>query len=123
MPPSLQVPCVRCGRSVTVAAARPLPTCASCAGGTATWEVRVGAERLRLDLAEVRARLVAGTLDGTDVVVSEGGTVTAVAAHPAFRAFFLPGHPDALPPRTATGAAAGASRSPGSARRVSMLVG
>ncbi len=82
----------------------------------------MGDERLRLDVAGVRARLVAGTLDGTDVVI-DGAATTSVAAHPAFRAFFMPGHADALPPRTVAAGAPAAPPSAGRGRRVLLLVG
>ncbi len=97
MQSTLQVPCVRCGRTVTVATLRPLPTCDRCTGAAVTWEVRAGAERVRLDLDGVRDRLRVGTLAGTDLVV-EGAGVTPIAAHAAFRTFFLAGHLDLLPP-------------------------
>ncbi len=83
---------------MAVVAAWPLPTCDACVGATSTWEVRVGADRLRLDRGEVRARLLDGTLNGGDLVL-DGTVSTPLASHPAFRTLFLPGHPDALPVR------------------------
>lgn len=57
--------------------------------------MRVGGARTQLDTASIRSRLTAGTLAGTDLVV-DGGVATPIAAHPSFRAWFLPGHPDAI---------------------------
>lgn len=85
------VPCPSCG------AATPGPygtRCARCSP-PATWTVLVGTERVALDRETLKARLLAGTVSGTDHLV-EGTESTPIAAHPAFRAWFLAGHPDAL---------------------------
>lgn len=113
---SFQVPCVQCGRSLVVVAAWPLPTCDDCTGGTSPWEVRVGAERVHLDHADVRSRLLDGTLIGSDFVTA-GGESTPIAAHAAFRTLFLTGHPDALPLRSppSTGSRA--------VRRIAVMLG
>jgi len=87
-----------------VTAALPLPTCASCLGGVPTFEVRSGSRSERLDAAAIRAALDAGTLAGTDLVVDGGGHPVPIAAHPAFRAWFLDGYAEA---RSAPGRPAG----------------
>lgn len=95
MPASETVPCARCGRPVRATAPLPLPTCSRCAGDS-SFEVVVGGARVRLGASSIRARVEAGTLTGTDLIV-EDGVPAALAAHPAFRTWFLPGHTDALP--------------------------
>ncbi|MDP2310469.1 MAG: hypothetical protein Q8P18_30910 [Pseudomonadota bacterium] len=83
---------------MAVVAAWPLPTCAVCVGDTKAWEVRAAAGRVSLDRDGVRAGILAGTLNGSDLVL-DGAASTPIAAHAAFRTLFLPGHPDALPVR------------------------
>lgn len=95
MPASVRVPCVRCGRTVTVAAVPPLPTCAQCSGARETWEIRLGNERVILDEAGVRGHLAAGTLTGQEHL-QEGVRAIPIAAHPRFRSAFLEGSPNAL---------------------------
>ncbi len=94
MSAALTLGCARCGRRTPGAAGRLLVVCTRCAEGPPShFTVHQRGDLLTLSFDEVRARLVAGTLDPTSWAVDAHGTSAPVCAHPELRALFLPGHP------------------------------
>ena len=75
-------------------------TCGRCAPASGKWTILAGNERLELDRASLRAALISGKVLGNDRILDNGREVL-VAAHPAFRTWFVAGHKDALPSRGA----------------------
>lgn len=85
--------CPRCGRSVP--SSRGIgtlcPGCESAASASGVFAICRGTRQWSLDRAGVLARLRTEELGPTDFVIGPEGRPIAIAAHPEFRAYYIPG--------------------------------
>ncbi|MEN9787074.1 MAG: hypothetical protein RLZZ299_2338 [Pseudomonadota bacterium] len=98
MASSFVMPCSRCGRPVTTESGRLIATCQRCAYGVAlVVDVWKGAKSASRSPAEVVAKVRGGELSGLDWIADGIAAPMPIAAHPTYRALFLPGLPLDIP--------------------------